>query len=167
LLISKRDGDTTGDGRIDRPTMLGTRSFSIWDAQTGERVFDSGSFFEAFALQHDADTYNMNRGDRRRVDTRSDNKGPEIEAVDVAMLGARRFLAVASERQNGVWLFRVDDPARPQFWAYANPVAGGDFSPESVLLIPGDTRPDGRHLLIAGFEGSGTLLIWQVHAEVD
>ncbi len=35
LKILKFEGDTTGDGKIDTPIMLGTRSFSIWNAGTG------------------------------------------------------------------------------------------------------------------------------------
>jgi hypothetical protein len=43
LEISKLDGDTDGDGKIEVPTMFGTRSFSLWDATTDKLVFDSGS----------------------------------------------------------------------------------------------------------------------------
>ena len=57
LNISRLDGDLTGvggvgppNGLIDAPTMLGTRSFSIWEQTASGAVlaFDSGSFFEDY-----------------------------------------------------------------------------------------------------------------------
>jgi 5'-nucleotidase len=42
LNISRFDGNTDADALIEVPTMIGTRSFTIWDT-AGNRVFDSGS----------------------------------------------------------------------------------------------------------------------------
>lgn len=150
-------------GEIAEPTMFGTRGFSILDGMTGELIFDSGSFIEEFALQHDPATFNMNDGKVANMDDRSDNKGPEPEALAVAHFAGKLWMAVGTERQNGLFLLIVDELAAPRLFAYANPHLDGDFSPESILLIPGDHRPDAANLMIAAFEGSGTILVYRVY----
>lgn len=162
LEISTVDGDIDGDGDIDVPTMFGTRSISVWDGETGERLFDSGSFFEEYALARDPQTFNMNRGNPERRDTRSDNKGPEIEAVAVAEWDGTLWYAAAAERQNGLFLFRAEQPDRPELYAYANPRGAGDTAPECLRFVPAEERKDGRTLLIAGFEASETILIFEI-----
>ena len=80
LNILKDQGDTTANGLIDTPTMMGTRSFSIWDAETGALVFDSASMMEQYVAANNPASFNMNSGDPTRFDERSDDKGPEPEA---------------------------------------------------------------------------------------
>jgi hypothetical protein len=47
-------GDTDGGGDYDRLYMLGSRSFSIWDAETGLQVFDSGEDVERIVYNNAA-----------------------------------------------------------------------------------------------------------------
>jgi hypothetical protein len=151
LNISRVDGDTDGDGDIDVPVMFGTRSFSIWNAATGELVSDSGSL-EAQLLALDPARHNINR-ENVTVDNRSDDKGPEPEALAVFELNNEFFAAIGLERQNGIMLFNITDPASPFFIDYVNGLANGLVSPESLLFISGADNPTGQAYLLAGFEG--------------
>ncbi len=161
LQVSKLDG-LDADGHIVRPTMFGTRSFSIVDGATGQRIFDSGSFFERYPMLRDPRRFNMNRGTERRRDTRSDNKGPEIEAITATVYRDALWIAVGAERQNGIFLFRAEDPAEPAFEAYVNLEPVGDFSPECIQLIAPEKRADDRFLMAVAYEGSQTIAIFEI-----
>ena len=60
LVVSRIDGDTDGDGDIDVPTAIGSRSFSIWRASDGTLAYDSGSL-EPLVLSLDPTTHNISR----------------------------------------------------------------------------------------------------------
>ncbi len=61
---------------------FGARSFSIWNA-SGERVYDSGSQLSEIAntMSH----FNVSN-DTQKNDNRSDDKGVEPEAIEVAVI---------------------------------------------------------------------------------
>lgn len=151
LNISRIDGDLDGDGDIDVPTMFGTRSFSIWNAETGALVGDSGNLDQLlFAL--DPSRHGINR-DNLTVDNRSDDKGSEPEALSVFSLGNLTYAAVGLERQNGILLFDITDPTRPRYVDYLNGLDFGLISPESLLYIAAEDSPTGISYLLGGFEG--------------
>jgi hypothetical protein len=151
LNISRIDGDTDGDGDIDVPVMFGTRSFSIWNAATGQLVSDSGSL-EAQLLALDPTRHNINR-ENVSLDNRSDDKGPEPEALTVFNYGSEYFAAIGLERQNGIMLYNITDPTAPSFVSYVNGLNNGLVSPESLLFISAADNPTGTAYLLAGFEG--------------
>ncbi len=152
LNISRLDGDLDLDGKIDTPTMIGTRSFTIWDADTGAKVWDSGSLETLLSTLAPA-THNMNSGDPTKWDERSDDKGPEPEALAVAQVGSQIFAFIGLERQNGLLMYDITDPANPTFLSYVNSNTDGLISPESLLVIAAGQNPTGKTLLIAGYEG--------------
>jgi MYXO-CTERM domain-containing protein len=151
LNISRVDGDTNGDGKIDTPVMFGTRSFSIWNATTGALVSDSGSL-ETQLLALDPTRHNINR-ENVSLDNRSDDKGPEPEALSVFSTGGQTFAAIGLERQNGVMLYNISNPLAPLFVDYVNGLNNGLVSPESMLFISGADSPTGTAYLLVGFEG--------------
>lgn len=151
LNVSRIDGDTDGDGDIDEPVTIGTRSFSIWDADTGLLVSDSGSL-ETQLLALDPARHNINR-EGTTIDNRSDDKGPEPEALAVFSQGGATFAAIGLERQNGILLYNISDPSSPLFVDYLNGVDNGLVSPESLLFISGADSPTGSAYLLAGYEG--------------
>lgn len=176
LTILKDQGDTDADGLIDTPTMMGTRSFSIWNAATGTLAFDSGSMMEMFVATSDTATFNINSGATTAWDTRSDDKGPEPEALAFGSIDGRDYVFVGNERQNGIFQFDVTDLANVSIVGYFNPVSstldsGGAFvSPESLQFLaagaPGN--PSGMNLLLGGFEGTGSngsIAVFQVVPE--
>ena len=104
----------------------------------------------------------MNRGVAARYDTRSDNRGGEVEAITSGRLGNRTLLFVATERQNVIFALDVTNPRNPILEDAIFSLPLGHESPESLRFIPGATRKDGKSLLVAAFEGSETLAVLEV-----
>ncbi len=154
LNVSTVDGDTDGDGDIDILTMPGTRSFSIWDAETGALVKDSGSL-ESILLTLDPLKHNISDGLLSAFDTRSDDKGPEPEALALAEVGGVRLLFLGMERQNGLLAYDLTDPSNPVLLDYINSLSNGLVSPESLLFVDASLSPTGQALLLGGYELGG------------
>lgn len=154
LEISKLDGDTDQDGDIDIPTMFGTRSLSLWDAETGKLVADTGSL-ETVLLDQDKTLHNIEEGNPGKFDKRSAKKGPEPEALTVGKIGDRLYLFAGMERQNGIVMYDITASDKPIFTAYANTIKEKLVAPECLVFIPGDKNPTGKALLIGGYELNG------------
>jgi hypothetical protein len=170
LNISLVDGDTDNDGDIDVPTMIGTRSFTIWDADSGALVWDSGSL-ETLLLSLAPQFHNINSGLLSNFDTRSDDKGPEPEALAIGTYGSAIYAFVGLERQNGILVFNITDPTEPFYVGYNNSLDRGIISPESIAFIPASTSPNQMPMFVAGFEGTGTagngLVVHDIFARHD
>ncbi len=153
LNISRIDGDTDGDGKIDDPTMIGTRSFSIYE-KTGSglvRVYDSGSFFE---------TYIAANGGWQ--DSRSDDKGPEPEGLTIGEINGRTYLFIGMERTAHIFQFDITDPLGVTFVdAELLPFANAQ-RPEGFLFISAADSPNGQNLLVVGYEGAGSSVTEQI-----
>jgi hypothetical protein len=155
-------GDTNGDGKIDQPTMMGTRSFTIWNAATGNRTYDSGSTIETYVANNNPLTFNMNSGSLSKWDERSVEKGPEPEALAYGSIAGRDYVFVGNERENGVIAFDITNTADVKVAGYFNTVtntsdSGGSFlSPESISFVPADQNPTRKNLLVVGYEGTET-----------
>ncbi|MSR08669.1 MAG: VPLPA-CTERM sorting domain-containing protein [Gammaproteobacteria bacterium] len=154
LRVSSIDGDTNGDGDIDVLTMTGTRSFSVWDAETGLLVKDSGSL-ESLLLSLDPLKHNITDGLLSSFDARSPDKGPEPEALALAEVGGVRLLFLGLERQNGLLAYDLTDPSNPVLLDYINSLSDGLIAPESLLFVAASRSPTGRALLLGGYESGG------------
>jgi hypothetical protein len=160
LQLLRYEGDTNNDGLIDIPTMMGTRSFSIWNSTNGTLVYDSGSTLEMFAAVNDPETFNTNGGSLSKTDERSDDKGPEPEAIAYASLGGRDYAFVGAERQNGIYAFDITDLTKVKVVGYFNTISSSQdsgaayISPESIKFIHAGTNPSGKNLLVVGYEGN-------------
>ncbi|MEN9840836.1 MAG: hypothetical protein RL376_636 [Verrucomicrobiota bacterium] len=156
-------GDANVDGKPDTPTMMGTRSFTIWNASTGALAFDSGSMIEQFVATYNSASFNMNDGLTTKMDERSDDKGPEPEALAFASFDGRDFVFVGNERENGIFQFDITDLNNVFIAGYINPItgttdgsAGGVYiSPESIFFIAAADNPTGKNIIVVGFEGTG------------
>ena len=151
LNVSRLDGDTDGDGKIDDPTMIGTRSFTIWEV-TGsglQRTWDSGSYFEQYIRDNDPTGW---------VDSRSDDKGPEPEGLTLGEIDGKTFAFIGMERNNGIFMFDITDPNAPSFFGYTRTSDGSNtpLRPEGMSFISAADSPNGQNLLIVGYEGDGT-----------
>ena len=165
LNLLKDQGDTNADGLIDTPTMMGTRSFSIWNAETGALAFDSASMIEQYVAANNPASFNMNSGLASNFDTRSDDKGPEPEALAFGSFDGKDFVFLGNERENGIFQFDVTDLNNVTIAGYINPItgvtdgaSGGVYiSPESMLFLASGAAGNttGKNLLIVGFEGTG------------
>ncbi len=153
LRVSTVDGDLDDDGDIDELIMPGTRSVSIWDAETGELVSDTGSL-ESLLFSLDPDKHNINTK-LSKFDQRSDDKGPEPEALYLAEIEGKQIAFIGLERQGGILAFDISNPESPEFSGYINNLTDGLVSPESLLFINAEDSPTGRSILLAGYERNG------------
>jgi hypothetical protein len=166
LRVTNLRGDTDGDGDFDELHAFGGRSFSIWSA-SGQLVFDSGAAFEQITAAALPSIFNSN-GSPATFDTRSDDKGPEPEGIELGKAFGRTYAFVGLERTGGIMIFDVTDPFAPVFVRYFNngtfdgPVEQGDISPEGLLFVKAEESPTGKPLLIASHEISGTITIHEV-----
>jgi uncharacterized repeat protein (TIGR01451 family) len=165
LNISSLDGDLDGDGDYDRLQSYGARSFTIRDA-SGNLVFDSGDLLEQITAAQLPAYFNADDGDPALWDTRSDNKGPEPESVEIAMLNGRIYAFIAIERAGGgAIVFDVTDPTAPVYTDYLR--RDGDIAPEGVLFIAANDSPTGRPLLVLANEFSGTTTLYELAVDAD
>lgn len=177
---------TTADGLSDdgdcysQIHVSGSRSFSVLDAD-GTEVFDSGSLFEEITAEAHPNFFNSNHSEAA-FDGRSDDKGPEPEAIEVGTVGDRTYAFVGFERVGGFATVDISDPYSPEFVTYVNNRdfsvsaedeperfgEAGDLGPESIEFVPGAEAPgtsDGSGLdaiLIVGNEVSGTTTYYTV-----
>lgn len=150
----------------------GARSFSIW-SETGERVFDSGSEFERITASLIPDNFNSNN-DENAFDNRSDDKGPEPEAVTVGTINGQTFAFIGLERVGGIMVYNVTNPQNPEFVQYLNNRdfsatqadlengMAGDLGPEGLAFIAAGDSPNGKPMLAVGNEVSGTTTLYGI-----
>lgn len=172
--VTNASGDTDADGDIDDIHVFGTRSFSIWDAQTGALVFDSKDLIEQITASHPAlsGLFNASNGSgAATAKNRSDDKGPEPEGVTTAFINGNHYLFVSLERVGGVMIFNVDVPNSPVYVGYYNNRSlasnGPDRGAEGIILIKKEDSPSGNDIVILANEISSTLSIFDVNTCVD
>ena len=170
LLSTEATGDIDGDGDFDRIYSYGARSFSIWD-EAGNLVFDSGNDFEKYISQLDPAHFNSNHTNNDSRKARSDDKGPEPEAIEIATIDGRTMAFIGLERMSGFMVYDITDPLSPTFEGYINnrnfdadaetPEAG-DLGVEDIIFIKGSDSPTGRMMLVTSNEVSGTVAFFEV-----
>ena len=163
-------GDADGDGEYDAAYAYGARSFTIWD-QNGLVVFDSGDDFERITASVHGELFN-NGDDENEGDSRSENKGPEPEALTVGVVGDRTYAFIGTERMGGIFVYDVANPYDVEFSEYIinrDLTEGldaddgiGDLAPESLVFVSADDSATGVPLLLVGNEVSGTVTVWQI-----
>ncbi|MFI4882017.1 MAG: choice-of-anchor I family protein, partial [Phycisphaerales bacterium JB064] len=170
LNITTTAGDTDGDGDFDRLFSYGGRSFSIFDT-TGRLVFDSGDDLERITAMLIPDNFNSTNDENDSFDNRSDDKGPEPEALALGTIGSNTYAFIGAERVGGIFVYDITDPRSPIFESYTNsrdfsgdPELGtaGDLGPEGIVFVPAEDSPTGEALLLVAHEISGTTAIYRV-----
>ncbi len=156
----QQDGNLGLDGDFEQLFTFGGRSFSIFD-QNGNLVFDSSDDFARLTADIVPTLFNADDGDPALFDTRSDNKGAEPEAVEVATIGSRTFAFIGLERgPGGVMTYDITDPFNPFFVDYSR--LESDVSPEGLEFIDASASPNGQPLLLVANEETGTLTTYQL-----
>lgn len=168
-------GDMDLDGDIDQIFSYGARSFSIWNAVDGSLVFDSGDDFERRLADLYPDNFNANNDDNE-IDKRSDDKGPEPEAIEIGRIGSRTYCFIGLERIGGIMIYDVTFPSSPIFVTYINnrdfgadvetPEAG-DLGVESIVFVPASQSPNGQDILIAANEVSGSISFFNIGRKIE
>jgi len=167
LTISSIDGDTDGDGDIDRLVSYGGRSFSVLDSQ-GNVIFDSGDQIAQITAEFSPELFNANDGDPEEKDTRSDNKGAEPEAATTGIINGKPYGFIGIERAGGgVLVYDLSNPRQPEFVQYAR--SDEDIAPEGLVFISAEDTPsgNGQPLLTVANEVSGTVAIYGINVDGD
>ncbi|UXA18825.1 esterase-like activity of phytase family protein [Mycobacterium sp. SMC-4] len=99
----------------------GTRGWTIFDAGTGDVVWDAANTFEQLAVRAGL-----------HIESRAESKGPEPEGLAITEIGGRPVALVASERSNFVAVYDVSDVTAPVFRQILPTTPG----PEGVLAVP-------------------------------
>ncbi|MEZ8613129.1 choice-of-anchor I family protein [Vibrio sp. 10N.222.51.C8] len=177
LKVIKPQGTLAADQKVQA---FGSRSFSIWD-ESGELVFDNGDDFARIVLEQDPANFNSTNDNNQSGDDRSDDKGVEPEAIEVAEINGKHYAFIGLERQGGIMVYDVTQPKSTSFISYLNnrdftqPVCtkvdedgdcdndtynskAGDLGPESIKYF---TR-SGNHFIAVGNEVSGSTSVYRV-----
>ncbi|MGI8758507.1 MAG: choice-of-anchor I family protein [Acidimicrobiales bacterium] len=148
----------------------GARSFSIRD-EAGNLVFDSGDDFERITAAALPEEFNSNNDENDSFDTRSDDKGPEPEGIEIGRAYGKTYAFIGLERVGGIMVYDITTPRHPRFVQYVNnrdftgdAEAGiaGDLGPEGLAFITAADSPNGKPLLAVGNEVSGTTTIYEL-----
>jgi DNA-binding beta-propeller fold protein YncE len=154
-------GVNSTTGKYEKLYTYGARSFSIWDADTGAQVFDSGDDFER-VVYNDATQSLLFSALRGRMD----DKGPEPENIVVGQVGKEYFAFIGLERSSGIMMYQITNPAKPKFVQYirntSDAATTGDISPEGLKFIPAADSPTGVPLLLVGYEVTGSMAVFQI-----
>ncbi len=170
LKISNVSGDLDGDGDFDELYSYGARSFSIWTGD-GTLLFDSGDQFEQITAELIPNDFNSNNDENDSMDSRSDDKGPEPEALALAKIHDRTYAFIGLERVGGIMVYDITSPTQSEFVQYittrnfsGDPVQGtaGDLAPEGMYFVSKSHSPIDKPLLLVANEVSGTTTIFEI-----
>eukprot|EP00904_Undaria_pinnatifida_P006682 jgi/Undpi1/3143/HiC_scaffold_15.g06517.m1 len=154
----------TGD--IDELYAFGGRSISIFSGDSGELVWDSGDFIATYIADPDngfSELFNS-EGGADSFDERSDDKGSEPEGLAIAEIDGSTYVFLGLERTGGWMCWEVSDPTAPVFQSYTNSYED-DVAPESAAIIPAEYSPSGKALLVAVYEDSNTLAVFEISTD--
>ncbi len=179
LEVSTAFSDTDGNGLVDTINAYGARSWSLYEIESSRRflsgrekislAYDSGSEIEQITAALLPAQFNSNNDDNDSFDSRSDAKGPEPEAVATGAVDGRTYVFVGLERIGGIMVYEITDPDAPAFVQYINTrdftvdaesPATGDSGVENLIFIPAADSPNGKNLVVASNEVSGTVAVF-------
>ncbi|EAZ95945.1 CHU large protein [Flavobacteria bacterium BAL38] len=171
LTVTNASGDTDNDGDFDEIHVFGARSFSIWNASTGQLVYDSGDDFEKITANDPTfgALFNVSN-DNINLKNRSDNKGPEPEGITVAEINGSTYAFITLERIGGLITYDITNPIAPVFVSYKNNrtigTLGGDLGPEGIIYINATDSPLSKGLVVMANEVSATISVYEITNDV-
>lgn len=174
-IIKTKVVDGTPNGKN---VLFGARSFSIFEVTEAGLtcVYDSANDFEKLTAKYLPEYFNVSNDDNE-VDSRSQKKGPEPEAVVVGQVDGKSYAFVALERISGIMVYDITDPVNASFVNYINTrnfsedpdqigegiaYLTGDVAPEGMYFISADVSPSKTPILLSAFEVSGTVAAYGV-----
>jgi hypothetical protein len=163
--VSNATGNTDGDADFEEMAALGARSFSIFNADTRQIVYDSGDRFERYIAANHPLIFNADN-ESNTVKNRSRAKGPEPEGIALGNINGQTYAFITLERTGGVMVYNITDPANPTFTDYKHSrmtsAYGGDNGPEGITYIAPANTTTGKGYVIVANEISGTLSMYEV-----
>lgn len=167
--VTNLNGNSDADSAFEEINAVGSRSFSIFNADTKQIVFDSGDDFERYTAQNFASIFNADH-ESNTPKNRSRSKGPEPEGVAIATIANQTFAFVSLERVGGVMVYNITNPNAPVFVDYKNTRStsayGGDNGAEGITYIPKTESATGKGYIVIANEISGTLTIYEINDNV-
>ena len=164
--VTNVNGNTDGDSDFEEIKALGARSFSIFNADTKQMVYDSGDQFERYIAANHPLIFNADNEVSNTPKTRSRAKGPEPEGVTLGTINGQTFAFITLERTGGVMVYNVTDPNNVTFVDYKHSrmtsAFGGDNGPEGITYIAPQNMTNGKGYVVVANEISGTLAIYEV-----
>ncbi|WP_196885504.1 choice-of-anchor I family protein [Aureivirga sp. CE67] len=168
LKITTSLGDTDNDGDYDELYAYGARSFSIFNAETGELVYDSADMMERIIKEHEVfgEMFNTTNSDDK-FKNRSDDKGPEPEGVIVKEIDEKFYAFVGLERVGGIMVFDITNPTAPVFETYVNnrtfdEVENDDLGPEGLIYVDPNDNGLEKGLIVVANEVSATVSVYSL-----
>lgn len=146
LKITTTKGDIDYDGDYDNLYTFGGRSFSVWNGNTGNLIYDSKNQLGRISVE--ANIYD---------DGRSENKGVEPEGITTGSINGRETAFVGLERADAIAIYDINNPENPVFLQL---LKCGD-APEGVLFISAKDSPTQKSLLVVSSEGDGVVKVYQ------
>lgn len=163
--VSNATGNTDGDADFEEIAALGARSFSIFNADTKQIVYDSGDRFERYIAASYPLIFNADN-ESNAVKNRSRAKGPEPEGVTLGTVNGQTYAFITVERTGGVMVYNITDPNNPTFTDYKNSrttsAYGGDNGPEGITYIDASNTTTGKGYVVIANEISGTLSMYEI-----
>ncbi|XP_061198120.1 uncharacterized protein LOC133206198 isoform X1 [Saccostrea echinata] len=169
------------DGTFDKLYTFGGRGFSVLRSDSMNRVFDSGSSVEeSHALQFPKlfNSYVKSSANiTDTFDTRSDNKGPESESLEVAYDGPRAIVFVGNERPGSISIYSFNNDMSggtlesiySGIWTlngtWGEAFSQGyisDLDPENIKYLSPNHSPNGQPMLLVAGSESGTVSLFNV-----
>lgn len=165
--VTNLDGNTDMDAEFEEIYSVGSRSFSIFNTDTKQIVYDSGDDFEMYTATNFPTIFNADH-EENTPKGRSRAKGPEPEGVTIASIADQTFAFISLERVGGVMVYNVTNPNAPMFVDYKNTRStstyAGDHGAEGITYISPEDSPTANGYVIVANEISGTLTIFEVDA---
>jgi len=163
--VTNVNGNTDVDTDFEEIHALGARSFSIFNADTKQIVYDSGDRFERYIAANHPLIFNADN-EANGAKSRSRAKGPEPEGVTLGTINGQTFAFITLERTGGVMVYNITDPNNVTFTDYKHSrmtsAFGGDNGPEGITYIPPANMNNGKGYVIVANEISGTLSMYEV-----
>lgn len=168
--VSAFSGNTDADPAYEQIYALGGRSFSIFNTDTKQLVFDSGDDFEMYTALTPSISPLFNADHEDNVAKgRSRAKGPEPEGVTLAEIAGKTFAFISLERVGGVMVYDVTNPNDVKFVDYKNSRSvsayAGDHGPEGITYIKAANSPTNKDYIVVANEISGTLTLFEINTE--
>lgn len=163
--VSNATGNMDGDADFEEIAALGARSFSIFNADTRQIVYDSGDQFERYIAANHPLIFNADN-ESNTVKNRSRAKGPEPEGVALGTINGQTYAFITLERTGGVMVYNITDPNNPTLTDYKHSrmtsAYGGDNGPEGITYVAPENTTTGKGYVIVANEISGTLSLYEV-----
>lgn len=146
--LTADEGDTDIDAEDgDEPLLSGGRTMSVFDAQTGDFVADTGNQLDEITFAHGV-----------YPDRRSNKKGAEPEGVVAFEMDGQPWAVVGMERADALVLVSLANPKQPKVVSLGKIPGEEARAPEGVAHFV----RDGEHYLLSANEMNGTVACFKI-----